>query len=478
MLDPQLIGRSGEQDAAVASPTTQSGPAVTIAETLSNPFGTRVQPDALPDRIYQMIRDREEQSERLIGWVQLALVAVLATLYSLAPRPTDAGMSMYEPVPIALATYSAFTMLRLLLAYRMRLPWWLLVFSILVDTSLLMTLIWSFHIEYGQPAAFSLKVPTFIYGFVFIALRGLRFDYRYVLVTGIAFASGWAMLTWAAIQADGAGAITRNFRSYLTSNQILIGAEFDKIITVLLVTGLLALAVKRAQAMLVLATREEAAGREIRRFLSGGVAEAIASSDELVEAGVAVEREAAIIMIDIRGFTRLAATVPAQQLVEILTSFHARIVPLIEAHNGVIDKFLGDGIMITFGAVKPSPVAAADAMRALEAIMTEAQSWSNNLELECNGLVLAVNGAVNAGPVVFATLGSRERLEFTVIGDAVNLAAKLEKYNKVAGTRALSSAAAFEMAINQGFVPTMKTRQMRRAPVPGTAEPVDLVVIC
>ena len=439
-------------------------------------IATRLEPDALPVRVQKLIHDREDVSERLIGWVQLALVVTFATLFFLAPRPVDAHADVRAGAAGA-AVYAIFTIARLLLSYRKRLPWWLLMASILIDTALLMTLIWSFHAQYGQPSSFSLKVPTFVYVFVFIALRALRFDYRYVLLTGLSFAAGWTLVLMAAISIDGAGAITRNFGHYLTSNSILIGAEVDKVMAILMVTGLLALTVKRAQAMLVLATREEAAAREIRRFLSGGVAEAITSADELVEAGEAVEREAAMVMLDIRGFTRLAADVPPQRLVEILTSFHARIEPLIEAHNGVVDKFLGDGVMITFGAVKPSATACADALRALDAIMVEAKAWRRGLGELASNHALDVNGAATAGPVVFATLGSEKRLEFTVIGDAVNLAAKLEKHNKTEGSRALTTAAMLRSAIAQGYVAGGAVRLVNGCTVGGVGAPLDIAVL-
>jgi len=453
------------------------GANVGLTANIAGFVSSRLEPETLPERVQALIRDREDISERLIGWVQLGLVATFAVLFFVAPRPVDAGMPMFEPVPLALAAYALFTILRLLLAYRGRLQSGLLVLSILIDTALLMTLIWSFHSQYGQPGAFSLKVPTFVYVFVFIALRALRFDYRYVALAGLAFAVGWAVMLWAAIEVDGIGAITRNFGQYLTSNRILIGAEFDKILAILLVTALLVVAVRRAQAMLVLATREQAAGREIRRFLSGGVAEAIAGADRLVEAGEAVARDAAIMMLDIRGFTRLAAMTPPQRLVEILTSFHGRIVPLIEAHNGVIDKFLGDGVMITFGAVKPSSTASADALRALDAIMVEAAAWRREMAGATEGTLLDVNGAVASGPVVFATLGSARRLEFTAIGEAVNLAAKLEKHNKVEGTRALTSAATLEQAVSQGYVANGACRQLNACAVAGVATPIDLVAL-
>lgn len=428
----------------------------------------------VPARVATLIRAREEESERLIGWVQLVMAATFAVLYAIAPRPPDAGMSMLAPVPLALTGYASFTAARLWLAHRRFLPGWLLVLSMLADTVLLLGLIWVFHLQYEQPAAFSLKVPTFIYIFAFIALRALRFDHRYVLSAGLFAATGWALLVVLAILSDGPG-ITRSFVTYVTSNSILIGAEFDKIFTILMVTALLTIAVRRARAMLVTAVREEAAGREIGRFLSQGVADTIARSDTLIEAGHADERDAAILMLDIRGFTRFSTTVVPRDVVQMLTSFHVRIIPIVRAHGGVVDKFLGDGVMATFGAVMPSKTAAADALRALDAIMQEAESWRQALPGLGVAMPLEVNGAASAGPVVFATLGGGDRLEYTVIGEAVNLAAKLEKHNKAACTRALTSAATYELAVAQGYVASCE--RLPGSSVTGVSEPLDLVVL-
>jgi adenylate cyclase len=199
-------------------------------------------------------------------------------------------------------------------------------------------------------------------------------------------------------------------------------------------------------------------------------------SETAIEAGHAVERDAAILMLEIRGFTRFATTVPPKDVVQMLTSFHARGLPLIRKYGGVVDKFLGDGVMATFGAVEASQTAAADALRALEAILAEAQDWQNSLVGKGVGAALAVNGGVAAGPVVFATLGSGDRLEYTVIGKAVNLAAKLEKHNKAEGTRALVAAETYERAVIQGYTPQETHVRRPAARVAGVAEPVDLVV--
>jgi adenylate cyclase len=222
----------------------------------------------------------------------------------------------------------------------------------------------------------------------------------------------------------------------------------------------------------VIAVREAAAAREIGRFLSKGVADVITQSDVAVEAGQAIERQAAIVMLDIRGFTRFSQTVPPREVVDLLTGFHARVLPVVHREGGVVDKFLGDGVMLTFGAIEPQPDAAARALRALEAIMVEAHLWSQ--EQQAAGRQLALNGAMAAGPVVFAALGSANRLEYTVIGEAVNLAAKLEKHNKVEGTRALCEAGAYRQALDAGFVPATRLVSRPQCQVAGVSHAIDL----
>jgi adenylate cyclase len=428
----------------------------------------------LPPRVVDLLHAQDRAAERLIIYVQLGLAAALAVLYVLAPRPEDAPMTMLAPVPFALAAYALFALVRLLLSWRGPLPGWFVIPSIVADMSLLLGLIWSFHLQYGEPPAFSLKVPSILYLFVFIALRALRFDHRYVLAAGLTAAIGWALLTMAAIAESPEGAVTSNFVAYITGNRILIGAEVDKIVAILLVTAVLTVGARRAQQTLLTAVREEAAGREIKRFLSRGVAEQISMSEELIEAGHAAERAAAIMMIDIRGFTPFSTTVPPAEVVRMLTSFHARIVPIVQANSGVVDKFLGDGVMVTFGAVAPSKSAAADALRALDAILEEALAWQRSLAGLGLKTPLHVNAAVASGTVVFATLGDATRLEYTVIGEAVNLAAKLEKHNKAEKTRALLPAATLKEARAQGYEPAVEPQLRPGAQVAGVSDPIDL----
>jgi adenylate cyclase len=428
----------------------------------------------LPERVRLAVRGQEDATERLISWAQLAIVLTFGTLYFLSPKPAGVDIA---PVPWALGIYLALTLGRLVWSHLGRLPDWALGVSVFVDVTLLMVLIWSFHIQYMQPPSFYLKAPTLLYVFIFIALRALRFDARFVILAGALAALGWAVLIAYVVYANpGDTMITRDYVSYLTSNSVLLGAEFDKIISILVVTALIAAALYRAKGLLVRAVSEQTAARELSRFFAPEIAERIKGAKDHIVAGSGEMREAAILNLDLRGFTQLAGRLPPDEVMGLLGEYQQRMVPIIQRHGGSIDKFLGDGIMATFGAVRPSERQAADALAALEAVMTEAAAWQSDCEKQGRSCP-RVNGAVATGRVLFGAVGDDTRLEYTVIGDAVNLSAKLEKHNKEIATRALCDRASYDRALAQGFSPAAEKRQLAAARVAGLGEPIDLVVV-
>ena len=435
----------------------------------------RKDPEAgLPERVRRAVRAQEDATERVISWAQLGIVVTFGSLYFLSPKPDAVD---FAPVPWALGVYLALTLVRLLWAYLGRLPGWALTASVFFDVTLLMVLIWSFHIQYMQPPSFYLKAPTLLYVFIFIALRALRFDARFVIFAGLLAALGWGVLIAYVVFIDPTDTmITRDYVSYLTSNSILLGAEFDKMISIVVVTALIAAALYRAKGLLVRAVSEQAAAQELSRFFAPEIAERIKGAEDRISAGSGEMREAAILNLDMRGFTRLAGTAAPETVMHLLAEYQRRMVPVIQRHGGSIDKFLGDGIMATFGAVRPSTVCAADALRALEAAMDEAAAWQAACA-EAGEYCPAVNGAVATGPILFGAVGDATRLEYTVIGEAVNLSAKLEKHNKEMGVRALTDRASFERALAQGYVPAGDKRSANGVRVAGLDAPIDLVII-
>lgn len=434
-------------------------------------------PENIPERVRDTIRLQQERSEILIGWIQLVIVGLVTGVYQSTAMAEGLVQDEYSLELQVLLLYAAFCIVRIVLAHTKRLARWMLYVSVIADVALLMGLIWSFHFKYAQPAAFYLKVPTLFYAFLFIALRALRFEARFVVFTGLAISAGWTYLTY--YVASGRGGPpnrTHNFVDYMTSNSLLVGAEIDKIIAILLTTAVLALAISRARHLLVRSVSEGAAARDLSRFFDPGVAARIRTAALSIKAGEGELRDVAILTVDLRGFTRLSTELEPGEVMKVLQDYQGRICPLIASNGGSIDKFLGDGILASFGAVAPSPTAAADALRAADAVIAAADRWI--AERRAAGLPpLTVGMAVSSGRVVFGAVGDGERLEFTVIGDAVNFAAKLEKHNKDEKTRAVTDGATYALAEKQGYVPPAVRERRAGRRVGGVADLVDIVVL-
>ena len=430
----------------------------------------------IPERVAAQIRQEQEESEILIGWVQLGGVGFFAFVYTLAPKTFDADV-MFAPVPWALAFYFAFTLVRLVLAHRRRLPNWMIALSVIVDMAVLLITIWSFHLQYEQPPGFSLKAPTLLYIFILIALRTLRFEARYVVLAGAVAALGWlALLGYALYTGPAFDLITRDYVHYITSSSILIGGEVDKVLSIAMVTAVLAVALVRARRLLIRSASEQAAAADLSRFFAPEVARQITGSEHGVRAGQGDIREAAILYLDIRGFTPLAHDMPANDVMMLLAEYQARMVPVIQEHGGSIDKFLGDGIMATFGAAMETTSYAADALRAACILHQTADSW-NRERIDAGASPLRFGVGVAVGPVVFGAVGDSSRLEFTVIGDAVNLAAKLEKHTKTEAVRALTTEKTLARAREQGFSPSVEPEIRPARRVEGVDEPLQLAVL-
>lgn len=431
----------------------------------------------LPPAVRARITALQDASEKLIGWIQLAIVILFGVLYGLSRQTAPMGSAIWLITPAAIGLYFVATVIRLVLAYRIRMGFWLLAGSIAIDMALLYGLIWSFHLQYMQPASFYLKAPTQQYVYIFIALRALRFEVQYVVLAGAAAAFGWvAMIGYVIFGDPHSTMITRNYVEYLTSNSILVGAEVDKIVTIAAVTTILAFAIHAARRMMTQAVTGAQAQENLSRFFAPEIAQHISRSGDAISAGDGEAREAAILNLDVRGFTALASSASPQEVMSVLADYQRRMVPIIQRHGGAIDKFLGDGIMATFGATRPLEDYAARAMAALEECMEAASAWS--AEQAAQGRPpLTINGALASGRIVAGAVGDATRLEYTVIGDAVNLSAKLEKHNKVQGCRALALKDTYDAACAQGYEPRGQHRTLKGVTVGGVSAPVDLVAV-
>ena len=432
-------------------------------------------PERVPATVLEAIRVEQDRSEILVSFIQLMAVATFGVLYSLAPKAFPPEVP-FEPVPIALAAYTAFTLLRLLLALRRRLGPLFLRLSVLADVLLLFVTIWSFHLQYQAPPALYLKAPTLMYIFILIALRALRFEPGYVILTGLAGAIGWLLLVAYAVAFSPGIGLTRSFEAYAMSYRILLGAEFDKVVSILMVTAILALMLHRARKLLVFAALEQRASQEMSRFFAPEVAGRIRNQEGALAPGRAELREGAILYVDLRGFTGLTERLAPEEVMRLLSEYQAWVVAAVRGCGGSIDKFTGDGVLASFGVMRESPNYARQALLAVEDILRRAEAWRRARE-RAGFQAPGVGAAVAVGRVMFGTVGDAQRLEYTVIGKPVNLAAKLEKHCKQEGVRAIAPLAALELACAQGYAGRRVWSLRRGRRVAGIDQAVDLAVV-
>lgn len=190
--------------------------------------------------------DRERQvGDLTIAAAMGALLVFMGSVYFFSPSPQDASHTTVDPVWPALTILASVTSARLLIALRGPLPAWASHAAIWIEFATLYALIACFQARYQQAPAFVLKSPTFVWAFVLVGLRALRFDPREVLAAGAAAALGWLALVAWVYHGGGPEIVTRDFVNYMTAPTLLIGAEVEKVLALLAFSAALAFAMTR-----------------------------------------------------------------------------------------------------------------------------------------------------------------------------------------------------------------------------------------
>jgi class 3 adenylate cyclase/ActR/RegA family two-component response regulator len=165
----------------------------------------------------------------------------------------------------------------------------------------------------------------------------------------------------------------------------------------------------------------EASARTLRSFVPSQVVERLGAEPvmELQE-----ETEATILFSDIRGFSSLAEQLPPRELAALLGKHLAAMAEVVLAHGGTIDKFAGDAVMAVFGAPEPQPDHPERALRCGLAMQTRQAELNQGRTGDTQSLGMGIG--INTGTVIAGTVGGGGRLEYTVVGDAVNVAQRLQ----------------------------------------------------
>lgn len=177
-------------------------------------------------------------------------------------------------------------------------------------------------------------------------------------------------------------------------------------------------------------------------------------------------RRITVMFTDVAGFTRIAEATPTEVLVRQMTRYFNLAAAVFTRHGGTIDKYIGDGTMVFWGAPGDVPHAEESACRA--ALELQAELDVLNAEWRASGLAeFQTRIGIHTGPAITGVLGSKDRLAYTAVGDTVNVASRIEGINKELGTRVLISETTFD-----GLGGRLPTRRIDAMTIRGRQKPL------
>jgi adenylate cyclase len=224
--------------------------------------------------------------------------------------------------------------------------------------------------------------------------------------------------------------------------------------------------------VLALAMNEMAAGLKERDRVKTTFAHYVSHQvmDSILSSGTEVKlsgdrRRVTVLFCDIRGFSTISEKLAPEKVVMLLNDYFEAMVEVIFRHNGTLDKFIGDGIMVIFGAPEDDVYQEEHALRAAIEMQRElhklAEKWAPQ------GIGIRIGIGINSGPAVVGNIGSSRRMDYTAIGDTVNLASRLESASKDLGVGIVISEYTYN-AVRGAF----RFREMGSVQVRGRTEPV------
>jgi adenylate cyclase len=226
-----------------------------------------------------------------------------------------------------------------------------------------------------------------------------------------------------------------------------------------------------ARRTVVEGVRLEVANAQFGRYFSPGVVSRISSeADTLLGVGGRAQ-EVAVMFCDIRDFTTITEKLPPSDVVEFLSQYHTRMVEVIFAFGGTIDKFIGDAIMVTFGTPDPSDDDAERSVRAGLAMNAALAELNADRVRRCLAEIRHGIG-IHFGPVIAGNIGTEDRLEYTVIGDTVNVASRIQDACKSAGEALLISE-----AVKARLPADIQLRPLPEQRVKGRQAPVQVYAV-
>ena len=303
------------------------------------------------------------------------------------------------------------------------------------------------------PLAMQFRFDSFIYFFVFLATATLAYSWRTVVAMGVWTSALWAIaVTWVYLQPATHAALSERVRAATGSDVRLFeiidpaaigfGTRLQQIVVLLLVAMILALATRRSNALLMSHAGIERERTNLARYFSPNVVAELSKNDEPLKQ--VRTQDVAVLFADIVGFTAYSDGRSPADVIGTLRRFHERMEREVFRHNGTLDKYLGDGLMATFGTPFAGDSDALNALRCARG-MVGSIAELNRERSGRNEPPIQVSVGLHYGQVVLGDIGLN-RLEFAVIGTTVNAASRLEALTREFGCAIVVSDALVQQA--------------------------------
>ncbi|WP_020694702.1 adenylate/guanylate cyclase domain-containing protein [Reyranella massiliensis] len=387
--------------------------------------------DTYSDALRREIMRSEQQRMRVIviilAMVLVAVMLVLNFIPQIDERLFDKKVPGWVPLagigPYLLYELAALSLLRWRSAKGKDFPRIARFGNALIETSLPASITYVLS-GYMQPQLVFAFWPPLLF-FVFILLSTLRLDFWLSVWTGTVAAALQMVLVLVLLPVDPTAAADNMPLFYIGRSMVLFGSG--------VVAGLVAVSLRRQfeNSILAGAARDRVTNL-FGQHVSPSVVERLLATQTEPPSEL---RTICVLFLDIRGFTAMTRQRPAAETVELLNAFFAEMIDVVDRHHGIINKFLGDGFLALFGAPLADPSAAQNALGAARAMIEAVEAWNK----ERPSQALRVGIGIHMGEAVTGVVGSPRRKEYTVIGDTVNLAARLEQLTKETGSQVLVS---------------------------------------
>ncbi|MFZ5780391.1 MAG: adenylate/guanylate cyclase domain-containing protein [Pseudomonadota bacterium] len=334
----------------------------------------------------------------------------------------------------------------------------------------------------GFPAAMIYRLETFPYFFIILALATLAYSWRTIVTMGAALVVIWflsvlGVALFGATDAQlgskvaAAFAAVPSMHDIVDPNSVVWSIRIQEMVIFFLVSVILALRGQRSNALLIRQAGIATERANLSRYFPPSLVDQLASASS--DIGAVRSQDVAVLFADIVGFTQLAERESPETVMQLLRRCHVTFEQAIFSNGGTLDKYLGDGVMATFGTPEVSPADCANALAAARDIVDGIAC--GNAELAAADLpLLRISVGVHFGSAILGNIGSERRLEFATLGDAVNVASRLEAATRDLGCHIVASDAVMSRAGDSGSkggfrsVPKLRLR--------GRAVPIDVWV--